>query len=1418
MSATATNIGPKISVEGEAEYRRQMNQIIAQQKALVAELKATTSGFAADATAQEKARASGAVLQKEISNLSQALKEQQGMLDKAVAKYGENSKQALSYKAAVYNTTAQINDLKKELGSAGNALDDTADAMDNAGQSSIKFGDLIKANVIADFVVDGIKQVASAAKDLASSFVQAAADVRAEKAQFSQTFGDLAGEATTAIQNVATTANTLPTLLQPAATSIYAFARSSGATTAEAMDLMSQSMQVAVDSAAYYDRTLSETTETLQSFLKGNYENDAALGVSATETTRNAEAMKLFGKEFNDLSEIQKQQTLLQMVVDAQELSGAMGQAAREADSWANVQGNLDEAWRQFSATNGQAMLDALIPVIQEVTDILVGLTDGSLTAGEALQQAFGYISQQAAQAVGQLPGALQTLGNLGSSIAAGISSALPQIQAAASGLVSSLKQGIEANFPQLLDSGLQALTSFTAGLRENIGQIVDQGLSLVLSLAQGIADGLPSLIEQVPQIVSNIAGIINDNAPKLLSAGVQIIVTLGQGLIQAVPTLLENIPQIVQAVYDVWKAMNWVQLGTNVIDGIINGVKSLASGVGPSIQSLGNKIIDVFKSTDWKQLGSNVVNGIINGVKSLASKAIPAIKNLGSSIIDAFKNIDWRQLGNAVITGIINVIATAFSFGSGVIQAVIGLAGSIVDAFLSTDWLQLGRQIVQGLIDGIKGLASGAVDAILGVGDGIVAGLKNVLGIHSPSRVTNGIGKNLMQGLIIGMKNSSGEVMDTVDALAAELETRFSAIQDTLSNQQSIAQQSFDNWLSTDGQDASSAEVAARQIESLTQQLSAQQSVLQAAEQAYAKIVELYGAGSAEALKYQKTLLEQAGTFEDLQDQIDQVKLDEITAGYDDLKESMDAATSRAKLDFDIWQSQYADTATESEKLQKQLEYQNAELENQAQVVEQAKATYQQLCDTYGATSDEAQSYIETLDKEITTYADLKDGVKETTEALEESQDKLQQLVDEADSFFSSSKSFINSITGLGGNVSSLFETLRDNPFGQQSEDSETAANKLAVLNAQYEVAAEKVKELTQAFNESARVNGAAAEETQDLAQQLNDAQSEAGDLKNQVDELSASMGKPAFADFLTWVADVAVKLLDLGSGLTNVVTVAKDFSGALQSLPAIGNLLGGILGGADGGILGVIGSLGTSLGGIVSTITGAVGSIGTTFAGMAGTAGTALSSIGAALAGLAGGPVGVAVAAVAALGSAFVVATADGNTLGEKISNVFEGIRTTITNVVSSAFNWGRDMIQGFIDGVSSLAGTLLNGIKGLAKGIASFLHFSRPDQGPLREYEQWMPDMIQGMAKGIRDNTWMLRDAAADAAQLINDRMTVPVNIAAAASGTQPAPRNVSFSFGDIVVNGSGTTDVDELADRVIDRLTMQVQQKEAAYGLV
>ena len=160
---------------------------------------------------------------------------------------------------------------------------------------------------------------------------------------------------------------------------------------------MQTALTAAADAAAYYDISLEDATESLQSFLKGNFANDAALGVSCTETTRNAAAMELFGQKYQDLTEIQKQQTLLKMVTDAQELSGAMGQASREADGFENVVGNLKETWRQFLAGVGDPLLSRLIPIIQDLTtnfDSYIGVVEdlaialGTTLAGVAIVKA----------------------------------------------------------------------------------------------------------------------------------------------------------------------------------------------------------------------------------------------------------------------------------------------------------------------------------------------------------------------------------------------------------------------------------------------------------------------------------------------------------------------------------------------------------------------------------------------------------------------------------------------------------------------------------------------------------------------------------------------------------------------------------------------------------------------------------------------------------------------------------------------------------------------------------------------------------------------------------------------------------------------------------------------------------------------
>lgn len=253
----------------------------------------------------------------------------------------------------------------------------------SVSQLSGKLGAL-KTKIAAAFSVAAI--VAFGKKAL-----ETAASVNAANSAMSQTFGELEGAASAAISRVANESGILETRLKSTATGIYAFAKTSGMDSATALGMMEEALQVAADSAAYYDRSLEDTSETLKSFLKGNYANDAALGLSATEYTRNAAAMKLYGKSFQNLSEAQKQLTLLQMVKNANDLSGATGQAAREADGWENVIGNLKEAWKQLIAIVGQPVLKLAIPVVQSITAALQRMTEVANAAWQALKKLFGW-------------------------------------------------------------------------------------------------------------------------------------------------------------------------------------------------------------------------------------------------------------------------------------------------------------------------------------------------------------------------------------------------------------------------------------------------------------------------------------------------------------------------------------------------------------------------------------------------------------------------------------------------------------------------------------------------------------------------------------------------------------------------------------------------------------------------------------------------------------------------------------------------------------------------------------------------------------------------------------------------------------------------------------------------------------------
>ena len=97
--------------------------------------------------------------------------------------------------------------------------------------------------------------------------------------------------------------------------------------------------------------------------------------------------------------------------------------------------------------------------------------------------------------------------------------------------------------------------------------------------------------------------------------------------------------------------------------------------------------------------------------------------------------------------------------------------------------------------------------------------------------------------------------------------------------------------------------------------------------------------------------------------------------------------------------------------------------------------------------------------------------------------------------------------------------------------------------------------------------------------------------------------------------------------------------------------------------------------------------------------------------------------------------------------ISDTIDGITKFFTDLPGKALDWGKDMIQGFIDGIKNMIGGITDAVGNIGNTIKEWLHFSRPDKGPLREYEKWMPDFMKGLAKGIHDNKYRVLDEIKD-----------------------------------------------------------------------
>ncbi|QGJ85492.1 tail length tape-measure protein [Streptococcus phage phi-SsuFJNP3_rum] len=354
-SSSAAQQLDKLQVE-QGQLASEMNKVTSQFELQESALTSSSSEAERNAIAQQKIGAQSEIVSKQISNL-----EKQLALTKR--EYGENSIEANKMEA-------ELNQAKTSLNNLNNEMDETKSSADGAQDGMKAMSDTIRAEAL-QATSEKLADISQKIFEVGTESMSAAAQLQASNAQFSTVFGDMENAAKDALIKIGEEMDIVPERLQGSFTQMASFAKTSGMDTAQALDLTTRATRAAADGAAFYDKSIEEVTENLQSFLKGNYENDAALGISATETTRNAAANKLYGKSFNELSEAQKQLTLLQMVEDGNELSGALGQAARESDGLENVLGNLRQSGTNALAAIGQPILEMLIPVFQSLADIV---------------------------------------------------------------------------------------------------------------------------------------------------------------------------------------------------------------------------------------------------------------------------------------------------------------------------------------------------------------------------------------------------------------------------------------------------------------------------------------------------------------------------------------------------------------------------------------------------------------------------------------------------------------------------------------------------------------------------------------------------------------------------------------------------------------------------------------------------------------------------------------------------------------------------------------------------------------------------------------------------------------------------------------------------------------------------------------
>lgn len=343
---------------------------------------------------------------------------------------------------------------------------------------------------------------------------------------------------------------------------------------------------------------------------------------------------------------------------------------------------------------------------------------------------------------------------------------------------VTSLGQNIANFFTQTIPNAIQSVIQWFQQLPSAIGTALS---NLITSIGTWAVSFGQSALQAGQQFVSNIANFLTNLPATIaywLAYGITFVVLwaaqLGSQAISAGQQFLANLGTFfVQLPGNIW---NW-------LTSTVASVASWAAQMGANALSAGSQFLSNV-GTFISQLPSNVgswLSGAVSAAASFVGRMASNAVNAGSRFLSSIGSYISQVPGRigAGLSGAISAVGSfASSMASGALRAGQQFLSNLVNTLASIPgrMVSIGSQIVQGIISGITGSIGKVGSAILGGVKDAISGVKNFLGIHSPSRLfRDQIGRNIGLGLAQGISNSQAAVMSSMNGMASDIaSTRF--------------------------------------------------------------------------------------------------------------------------------------------------------------------------------------------------------------------------------------------------------------------------------------------------------------------------------------------------------------------------------------------------------------------------------------------------------------------------------------------------------------------------------------------------------------------------------------------------------------------------------------------------------------------